>query len=681
MTMRRTITIAIFVLAGTVFGGGCNGGGGPSTSPGHFDPEPPGINPNPKNTWLRCVCSGCTGPGGSAVSTEPVAGCTTDTCESNAATLTADCAQFCANWGLTACASTAPAAMGCFDAACEECTGATCSQGACFTAGDVCGRQCNTPSDCGCEMCVSQAGGPGICVQPHAGALCGQTGTPPISLDRSWGRVSIALDTSGTFGFDSSDANGSTNIADGSALIVARNCPGAGCAMRMNDLFVQPHDFSANVKNTLAHIFGHGSVSINGAILELVRPSTFDAHADATFRIPQRGVETLLEFSADGQFNNGNALNDGDVTGGIDFATGAFSLAAGFAAGGANVTFNLIGHVTNFPPHASAGSDQPAVQCQSTSGAVVHLDGSGSTDLPPGPGIVSYLWFENFDRVTGTGVLLASGVQPSVTLPLGTHHLTLIAIDGEGALDLSDVTVTIIDTLPPVVTESIPDDCLWPPNHKWVHYDLFTDILATAHNTCFGDLTSQLRILDVTSNQPPQGGGSGNTAPDVTWDAAALCVRSERDGTLKTDRVYTVTIGVTDGSGNLGTATATIVVPHNPAGGPNVCKQSPSTFVDDGDPRCQLAFPTLPLVSRTPPLAVPAETRPSAPTAAAPEQTPPPAPAAATPGQTPPLTTVTTRSARGGCSFGGDSTAPFGTLALLALTLVALRGRTRRGRP
>jgi hypothetical protein len=68
--------------------------------------------------------------------------------------------------------------------------------------------------------------------------------------------------------------------------------------------------------------------------------------------------------------------------------------------------------------------------------------------------------------------------------------------------------------------------------------------------------------LSVTSNEPVNGLGDGDTAPD--WeilDAHSLRLRAERSGT-GTGRVYTVTITCADAAGNSSSRAATVRVPH-----------------------------------------------------------------------------------------------------------------------
>lgn len=101
----------------------------------------------------------------------------------------------------------------------------------------------------------------------------------------------------------------------------------------------------------------------------------------------------------------------------------------------------------NATPIADAGPDQN-LSSASANGSSVTLDGSGSSD-PDGDPLL-YSWTGSF----GT----ASGVSPTVSLPGGTHTITLTVDDGRGGIDTDTVSITVraLEVKPSQLTFTIP---------------------------------------------------------------------------------------------------------------------------------------------------------------------------------------------------------------------------------
>ena len=116
--------------------------------------------------------------------------------------------------------------------------------------------------------------------------------------------------------------------------------------------------------------------------------------------------------------------------------------------------------VINQPPTASAGINQTA-ECTSTTGNNVTLDGSGSSD--PDGDQLAYSWTGPFGTVNGQ--------TPTVSLPLGTHTITLSVDDGNGGTDSDTVDVTVEDTVPPEITVLVsPRYALAPQSQAGSNY-------------------------------------------------------------------------------------------------------------------------------------------------------------------------------------------------------------------
>ena len=155
------------------------------------------------------------------------------------------------------------------------------------------------------------------------------------------------------------------------------------------------------------------------------------------------------------------------------------------------------------------------------------------------------------------GDIIPVCVPPSGSLfALGETMVTCYAADTRNNGDSVAFPVTVADTTPPVITLiTVSPAALWPPNHKMI------DVTVTATAVDAVDATPSVRIVSVSSNQPQNGTGDGDTGPD--WNITGpltVQLRAEMAGTSKTERVYTITLETQDSAGNVGTATVTVRV-------------------------------------------------------------------------------------------------------------------------
>ncbi len=144
---------------------------------------------------------------------------------------------------------------------------------------------------------------------------------------------------------------------------------------------------------------------------------------------------------------------------------------------------------------------------------------------------------------------------------LGSTPVTFMATDGAGNVSACTRTVTVVDTIPPIMTVVLSRDVLWPPNHK------LADITATVAVSDICDPNASFVLTSITSDEPDNGLGDGDQAPDFT-DAnfgtpdTSFRLRSERGG-LGDGRVYTITYTASDKSGNTTVVTAEVRVSHD----------------------------------------------------------------------------------------------------------------------
>ncbi|HEY0544736.1 MAG TPA: immunoglobulin-like domain-containing protein [Pyrinomonadaceae bacterium] len=156
----------------------------------------------------------------------------------------------------------------------------------------------------------------------------------------------------------------------------------------------------------------------------------------------------------------------------------------------------------------------------------------------------------------------------------GTYTLTYTASDGNGHTTTATRTVNVVDTTAPTLTLNNQTQQMWPPNHKYVTFNL-TQFVVSASDGCDGTVSiNNVVISKVTSDEAENSGGDGNTLNDIVIasNCKSVQLRSERDGGSN-GRVYTITFLVRDAAGNTTTKTAKVIVPHSGNG---------SGAVDDG---------------------------------------------------------------------------------------------------
>jgi hypothetical protein len=114
-------------------------------------------------------------------------------------------------------------------------------------------------------------------------------------------------------------------------------------------------------------------------------------------------------------------------------------------------TIQVSGDIVNEPPVADAGADQ-TLECASSDGTVVTLDGSQSSDADDN--IVSFQWF----RDSRVGEPLGTDLKAEVTQALGgTSMYVLRVLDSFGQGSEVEVAVEVVDTTAPEI------DCNTPP--------------------------------------------------------------------------------------------------------------------------------------------------------------------------------------------------------------------------
>jgi endo-1,4-beta-xylanase len=119
------------------------------------------------------------------------------------------------------------------------------------------------------------------------------------------------------------------------------------------------------------------------------------------------------------------------------------------------------------------------------------------------------------------------------------------------------------DTTPPLLDVALSPQMLWPPNHKLVPVEAAIRV----SDGC--DPSPAVRLVSVTSSEPDNATGDGNTTGDIQGadfgqDDRSFSLRAERRGSGK-GRTYAVTFEAEDASGNRTTRTVVVNAPHQAA--------------------------------------------------------------------------------------------------------------------
>lgn len=224
----------------------------------------------------------------------------------------------------------------------------------------------------------------------------------------------------------------------------------------------------------------------------------------------------------------------------------------------------------NRAPVVTASVASAIVQCSAGTGSVQLVGTASDADGDP----LTYRWYR-----AGVGTPVATTLSATVSLPLGTHQLTLRASDGKATGEAS-TSATVKDEVAPTLSVSASPGYIWPPNHK---YETVT-VTVSASDACAGT-TGVTYSGYVVSNQPDDanGNGDGGTEGDIrvtrpngqvlTSSSASpqvpfrpgdkLEVRSERAGGNEA-RIYSIRLRATDPSQNTsGYQVATVRIDHD----------------------------------------------------------------------------------------------------------------------
>jgi uncharacterized repeat protein (TIGR01451 family) len=222
---------------------------------------------------------------------------------------------------------------------------------------------------------------------------------------------------------------------------------------------------------------------------------------------------------------------------------------------GNNLTYTVT--VTNNGPATATSvivtDNLPAettyVSCSSTGGGVCTGSGNNRT--------VTFASLTSGESETITFVATVNCSVADGTVISNTATVSSSTPDPNSNNNSATATTTASNPPPTIAGVSVDQPVLWPPNHKLenvtVNYNV-TDNCPLPPNSC---------TLSVTSNEPINGTGDGNTSPDwIILDAHHVQLRAERAG-KGNGRIYTITITCIDSSGNSSSQSVEVNVPHD----------------------------------------------------------------------------------------------------------------------
>jgi predicted extracellular nuclease len=166
-------------------------------------------------------------------------------------------------------------------------------------------------------------------------------------------------------------------------------------------------------------------------------------------------------------------------------------------------------------------------------------------------------------RTMGTTVWHINADEPNALNYNDYNQPGLYNPDAFRSSDHDPVLVGFCDFIPPEVTVTVRPEKLWPPNHKYVTVE--ADVTAIDNI----DPNPLIELVSVTSNEPDNGLGDGDTENDIVIiDTFTIDLRAERAGPKSEyagdGRIYYITYVATDDCGNSSPpTTATVWVPHD----------------------------------------------------------------------------------------------------------------------
>jgi hypothetical protein len=432
------------------------------------------------------------------------------------------------------------------------------------------------------------------------------------------GQALVALDPASTSSVTIDGESSGAVTPAGTLYYSAAPCAAPPCLFQLADFqFTVP-------------TFEIDDVPISGVVVQSAALATGTIDPAGNFTIPANRMSVSVNFTADDEHGSVTLTNRSPVVGVADAATG-FTANGTFSQDEVTVQLALRGTHANLPPvariaptgHVECTSPQGAAVTLDARGSTDPqgfadiaglrwlvagaVTGSGPTldvALPFGPtrvglGLIDHGKARAFDAATltvadttapvlqappntvvectapaGTPVSLGTALATDVcdasptivkdapaVFSLGDTTVTWTATDDAGNHATAPQRVRVEDTIPPALDVALSHEALWPPNHKLVPISAAIQV----RDAC--DASPVVQLVSITSDEPDDATGDGNTAGDIQHaafgqDDRSFSLRAERSGGGD-GRTYAVTFAATDASGNRTTRTVLVKVPRS----------------------------------------------------------------------------------------------------------------------
>ncbi len=430
------------------------------------------------------------------------------------------------------------------------------------TYDDDCTEGCNSVellNDCSnADVATSAQGLPPVCLAEPAGS-----GAAGMARALVGGRTTCEIE--GTLTVDRDGEGMQVRATTGIAEFTGGPCPGVGCDVHMTYRLDDVGTFE------YSSFAGFASVRIEDvtASTTSLEPATLDAFGNGFFpelSLASAGRGTRVDEEIFGVISDTTTesfvgSNGTEVGVGVDWVGGiceiAGSVVGTIEGAGTAVVLHVGGPLVNQPPRANAGADQ-IVECTSPAGASITLDSRGSTDPDGADDIAFREW--RVGNAGGLEILDPDG-DGVVTLLQGIGAASTYALnvmDSYMAIGQDTAQVRVVDSTAPVIASvRATPSSLRPRNHRLVPIT----VQVAAQDLCG---TSSCAITAVSSSDPVDGLGDGDTSPDwVITGALTVDLRAEV-AAPNPSRVYTLTVTCADDANNGATSNTTVDVVVRP---------------------------------------------------------------------------------------------------------------------